>query len=504
MSLLIKALDKAQEKAQLAKGKQAQAEKQLQTDANHSAALKPTFVDQAYTAPKSMATAATEKIAAANALEMELSLSPKVAAKDSYMVKNTVNDATFNSTKNNPINVPKSQGIDSKSLGSSSLDSTTVDSRGAASISKASAQNAANVFAAKRIEVNNQNARLALIAGAGLLALLAMGAYFYPYIDNTPDVVLVKRAALPPQVAALSPPEAAAQSAVQAQSMAEALPGSEINNSSIIEPKNGLTLTDKPAKKAVKTELEMDALRLAQNEDSYDDALVEMPLKKQSSQSRRAESNTVETEAIASKSASIKVSKANTQSGVSPVLMGAYDAYNAGNDTQASKLYKQVLQRDVRNVDALLGLGAIAQRQGRELDANGWYGKVLELEPRNSIALNFTLASILDNQPQNDAINNESRIKNLLAKQPDDANLHATLGNFYADLNQWSAAQPSYFEAYRLNASADNAYNLAISLDQLGKPTLALPYYQRALQLAQSTSSNIDKAALQARITAIE
>ncbi len=92
----------------------------------------------------------------------------------------------------------------------------------------------------------------------------------------------------------------------------------------------------------------------------------------------------------------------------------------------------------------------------------------------------------------------------MLAKQPDYANLHATLGNFYADLNQWLAAQQAYFDAYLLNASADNAFNLGVSLDQLGKPKLALPYYQRALQLSQSTASKIDKVALEARITAIQ
>jgi uncharacterized protein HemY len=78
------------------------------------------------------------------------------------------------------------------------------------------------------------------------------------------------------------------------------------------------------------------------------------------------------------------------------------------------------------------------------------------------------------------------------------------LGNFYADSNQWSSAQQAYFDAYRLNASADNAFNLAISLDQLSKPKLALPYYQLALQLSQKERATFDKAALEARISAIQ
>ncbi len=203
---------------------------------------------------------------------------------------------------------------------------------------------------------------------------------------------------------------------------------------------------------------------------------------------------------IASESASINVSKSQAQSGVNPTLMSAFEAYAAGKDSQAQKLYKQVLQRDVRSVDALLGMGAIAQRQGRADDANGWYGKVLEVEPRNNIAR----AAMLDNQPQGNALNNESHIKNMLAQQPNDANLHAALGNLYAEQNQWPAAQQAYFDAYRLHASADNALNLAVSLDQMGKSKLALPYYQRALTLAQTGSNGIDKAALEARIAAIQ
>jgi uncharacterized protein HemY len=132
-------------------------------------------------------------------------------------------------------------------------------------------------------------------------------------------------------------------------------------------------------------------------------------------------------------------------------------------------------------------------------DANGWYGKVLEVDPRNNIAQ----AALLDSKSQGNETDNESYLKNMLVKHPEDANLHVALGNLYAEQNQWSAAQQAYFDAYRLNASADNAFNLAVSLDQMGKPKLALPYYQRALEQVSGTS-NIDKAALEARIAAIQ
>jgi tetratricopeptide (TPR) repeat protein len=230
-------------------------------------------------------------------------------------------------------------------------------------------------------------------------------------------------------------------------------------------------------------------------EESAEKLKASFSANKTNKKTRKSKNNAV----IASDSASIQVSKSVPEPSVSPILMSAYEAYNAGNDTEAQKLYKQVLQRDIRNVDALLGLGAIASRQGRSADANGWYGKVLEVDPRNNIAK----TAMLDSQSQGNEQANETSLKNMLAKQPDDANLHVALGNLYAEQNQWPAAQQAYFDAYSLNKTADNAYNLAVSLDQMGKPKLALPYYQRALEQA-SDASNIDKAALRARIAVIQ
>ena len=206
---------------------------------------------------------------------------------------------------------------------------------------------------------------------------------------------------------------------------------------------------------------------------------------------------------IASKSASMNISKSQSQNSINPILMSAYDAYNVGNDGLALKQYKQVLQRDVRNSDALLGLGAIAQRQGRLADATSWYSKVLEVDPKNSIAMTY----LFENQPQNNEHNSETQLKNLLVIQPNDANLHALFGNFYAQNNQWPAAQQAYFDAFRLNASAENALNLAVSLDQMGKPALALPYYQQALVISEVQAkiggNQIDRISIEARIKAI-
>lgn len=203
------------------------------------------------------------------------------------------------------------------------------------------------------------------------------------------------------------------------------------------------------------------------------------------------------------------ISKAPS-SGVDPTLMAAYQAFTRGEDVAAQQQYRQVLQRDVRNVDALLGMAAIAQRQGRDADATGWYQKVLEIEPKNTIALSAgaAMAGAGSTSPQAnpDIVGTESRFKSMLAQQPDAANVHAALGNLYAEQSQWPSAQEAYFNASRLAPNnADYAFNLAISLDQMGKSGLALKQYQRALELLnKSGGASPDRAQLEARIRALQ
>lgn len=206
----------------------------------------------------------------------------------------------------------------------------------------------------------------------------------------------------------------------------------------------------------------------------------------------------------------LKLLSRTPAAGVDPTLQAAYEAYSRGDDAAAQTQYRQVLQADVRNVDALLGMAAIAARQSRHADANGWYQKVLEIEPRNSTALsavaNLQIGSQSAGAAAADYAGTESQIKTMLSQQPEAANLHAALGNLYAAQNQWSQAQAAYFNASRYAPnSAEYAFNLAVSLDQLGKSGLALAQYQRALSLLNNADQgNLDKAQLEARIKALQ
>jgi tetratricopeptide (TPR) repeat protein len=163
-----------------------------------------------------------------------------------------------------------------------------------------------------------------------------------------------------------------------------------------------------------------------------------------------------------------------------PTIADAYRAWKAGKLDEAKAMYKELLEHDERNVDALLGAAGIAQQQGSSQEALNYYGRVIETEPRNSAAQ----AGIIAIAGQADPSASEARLKQLLAREPSGF-LHFSLGNLYARQNQWSQAQQSYFQAYQMDAdNSDYAYNLAVGLEHVGQAKLAITYYRKALDLS--------------------
>ncbi len=182
---------------------------------------------------------------------------------------------------------------------------------------------------------------------------------------------------------------------------------------------------------------------------------------------------------------------------ISPILMQAYETLQSGDNARAKGLYEQVLQAEPRNMDALLGLGAIALNDGRTDDASRYYQRVLELDPRNSYA-QAGLISIIGGA---DLQASESRLKQLIARDPS-AFLHFSLGNLYAEQGQWPSAQQAYFQAYQMQQeNPDYAFNLAVGLEHLGQTRLALDYYRRALDLSfKKGHANFDQSLVIQRV----
>ncbi len=178
----------------------------------------------------------------------------------------------------------------------------------------------------------------------------------------------------------------------------------------------------------------------------------------------------------------------------------AYAAFQLGSLDTARTLYAEALARDPARTDALLGLAAIAMRENRLAEAHRYYREVLRLEPRQPVA--SAALFMIEGSAGNDVT--EARLKVLADNDADSPYLRFALGNLYARQRRWADAQEAFFSAYsRMPTNADYAFNLAVSLDQLGQRTAALEYYRKALVLRGTGPAAFDAAQASARVDAI-
>lgn len=186
---------------------------------------------------------------------------------------------------------------------------------------------------------------------------------------------------------------------------------------------------------------------------------------------------------------------------VDPQLERAYEAMQRNDLATAREIYQSLLQREPNHRDALLGLAAIDVKLGNYDIAEARYLRLLDLDPRDSYAQTGLLAL----RGQLDPIASESRIKNLLASQPDSPQLQFALGNQYALQSRWSDAQQAYFRAFAADPeNADYAFNLAVSLDHLRQRGPALEYYRRSLALAERRPGSFDRSQAGARVEELQ
>ncbi|HEB77743.1 MAG TPA: tetratricopeptide repeat protein [Methylothermaceae bacterium] len=163
---------------------------------------------------------------------------------------------------------------------------------------------------------------------------------------------------------------------------------------------------------------------------------------------------------------------------------------------KAERAYRKALQIVPDGTDALLGLAAVAVSQHQPQRARRYYRRVLAIDPANPYAL-AGLGLLLERQrPRHLAALQQ------LLRQHDGPALRFALGNLYAGNGDWRRAQQAYFQAFRLDpGQPDYAYNLAVSLDRLGKYRLAARFYDRALRLARENPSGFDPEAARRRLS---
>jgi tetratricopeptide (TPR) repeat protein len=183
---------------------------------------------------------------------------------------------------------------------------------------------------------------------------------------------------------------------------------------------------------------------------------------------------------------------------VGKTLDDAWLAYEKGQYDEAELLYKTVLGKEGKNRDALLGLGAIAVVEKNNSKAKEIYQSLLKLDPRDPIAT-AALASL-----QSDGSSLKSDEEYMLAmqqKNPDAPQLNFALGNIYAQQNQWKAAQQYYFNAWQQDTdNADYIYNLAVSMDQLGKDQQAISLYRDSLDKSANKQVSFSREAVAKRV----
>lgn len=205
----------------------------------------------------------------------------------------------------------------------------------------------------------------------------------------------------------------------------------------------------------------------------------------------RAAPQTVETEPVAP-----VVSRPAPQ--VNPKVESGYAAFTSGDIARARADYQEALRDEPGNRDALLGMAAVDVRSGLFEAAEGTYLRLLRADPRDAHAQAGLIAL---RGARMDPLVAESRVKTLLATDPQAHVLHFTLGNQFAQQGRWAEAQQEYFKAFAAEPeNADFAYNLAVSLDHLRQVKLALEYYQRAVALAATRGASFDAVAARARI----
>jgi len=180
------------------------------------------------------------------------------------------------------------------------------------------------------------------------------------------------------------------------------------------------------------------------------------------------------------------------------LLNRAYELFTQGQYDQANALYMKVLNREANNRDALLGTAAVALKQQHYEVARQKYSHLLQLDPNDSIA-RAGIANI-EAEPRD-----ESRLKIMIREQPQAAHLYFALGSLYARQDRWPEAQQAFFSAWSgNNTNPDYAYNLAVSLDQLGKYRQAKSFYTLTLKLGNAHNSEFSREDIEARIKRLE
>jgi tetratricopeptide (TPR) repeat protein len=184
---------------------------------------------------------------------------------------------------------------------------------------------------------------------------------------------------------------------------------------------------------------------------------------------------------------------------VDPEVMRGYKALQQNQFSQAREAYSQVLSRNATQRDALLGIAYAHHALGDTAQAVATLRQLINLYPRDSDAVS-ALYLIGGGEPQEQ----ESKLKQMLERSERPAALHYALGVVYFEQSRFGEAERAFDRAFAMEPEqADYAFNLAISLDRLGRLREAARQYVVALNLANQTSSVFSREVARSRLRAL-
>lgn len=196
----------------------------------------------------------------------------------------------------------------------------------------------------------------------------------------------------------------------------------------------------------------------------------------------------------------VRISRSRHKPHATPAEAG-WAALAAGDLNKARTDFERAIKQDPRATEALVGLAHLAAHQKQTALAGTYVQRALEAQPRHpeaqALAIMLTTAG--------DPIGQESAARNLIAADAANASAHFALGRVLANRGRWQEAQDAFFRAWSLEPDqADYQYNLAVSLDHLNQPLLALDHYRGALAASARRAAAFDQAAAKARITQLD
>jgi Tfp pilus assembly protein PilF len=195
-------------------------------------------------------------------------------------------------------------------------------------------------------------------------------------------------------------------------------------------------------------------------------------------------STVAEVDGEASSESGIKISSKNPASLKADVatkkkMDQAYRALLAGQLVASETLYKEVLEKDPENKDALFGLAAAYQKNSQFEQARDIYTKILKKEPNNKEILNNFLVIVAEEAPEDALI----ELQKLERINSDFSPIPAQIAMIYLKTNDPKKAERYLRRAVIL--SPDNItykYNLAITEDRLQDYPQAVRLYRQIVE----------------------